>query len=125
MIFVFGSNLGGYHGKGAALTALKHHGAVMGQSEGLMGWSSYALPTCTWSFKPLPLDRIQIHVDEYLRFAREHPELQFKTTRVGCGLGKQKDSDIAPMFIGAPDNCFFDELWKPYLGETHEYWGSY
>ena len=124
MIFVFGSNTRGAHGKGAALTALKYHSAVYGQAHGLQG-ESYAIATCNGTFKPLNLPIIRHEVEHFMQFAKTHPELNFKVTRVGCGLGRYKNEDIAPMFTHAPDNCFFDEQWQPYLGETHAYWGTY
>ena len=43
-IFVFGSNLAGRHGKGAALFAKQNHGAIYGQNMGLQR-NSYAIPT--------------------------------------------------------------------------------
>ena len=124
MIFVFGSNTAGRHGKGAALTAKKHHGAIQGQCIGMMG-NSYAIPTCNHAFQPLPLEIILVNTQWFLKYAYEHSRLQFQVTRIGCGLAYYHDKDIAPMFAGAPDNVFFDETWRPYLGETHEYWGTY
>jgi len=103
-IFVFGSNLGGRHGKGAALSALQHHGAIYGQGIGLQG-SSYAIPTKDAKLQTLPLDEIQTHVDEFLAFARANPQVRFQVTAIGCGLAGYKPSQIAPMFKGAPGNC--------------------
>jgi hypothetical protein len=124
MIFVFGSNTGGRHGKGAAYTALKSHGAIYGQGQGIQG-ESYALPTCDKNFRPLPLIAIQFNVERFLGYAMGDSKLKYKVTRIGCGLGGYQDKDIAPMFKHAPQNVFFDEQWRPYLGEDHEYWGTY
>lgn len=124
MIFVFGSNIMGRHGKGAALIALKEHGAIPGKGHGIMG-NSYALATCGRNFEPLPLIMIQANVERFMGYAYGNLDLKYQVTRVGCGLGRYHNRDIAPMFAHAPDNCFFDDQWKPYLGDRHEYWGTY
>lgn len=103
-IFVFGSNLAGRHGKGAALHARKYCGAVYGQGEGLQG-SSYAIPTKDANLQTLPLDTIAVHVAVFLEFAFAHPELHFQVTPIGCGLAGYKPRDIAWMFdLPAPKN---------------------
>ncbi len=112
-IFVFGSNRAGVHGAGAAAFAHKHHGAVYGQGEGLQG-ASYAIPTKDWAIHTLPLSAIAVHVSTFLEFARSHPELEFVVTRIGCGLAGYTDTDIAPMFVGAPDNCILPNGWRDY-----------
>lgn len=122
LIFVFGSNLAGKHGAGAAKFAAKHKGAIYGQGEGLQ-WRSYALPTKDWHIKTLPLDQVETHVKHFINCARTNPHLEFQVTRIGCGLAGFKDEQIAPLFINAPDNCWFDEAWKPWLGESRKYWG--
>lgn len=103
-IFVFGSNLAGIHGAGAARSALAMFGAVWGVGVGLQG-RSYAIPTKDERIQTLPLNRIRPYVDQFLEFARAHPEMNFQVTRIGCGLAGYTDSDIAPMFKEAPDNC--------------------
>lgn len=124
MIFVFGSNRAGIHGAGAAKYARQYHGAVIGVGEGLKG-TSYALPTMTHQITPLPLGAIQQHVQTFLKFAQDNPQLVFQVTRVGCGLGGQEDFHIAPMFEEAPDNCTFDLHWKTWLGTEKEFWGTF
>lgn len=127
MIFVFGSNRSGIHGAGAALYAKKHEGAIQGIGEGLVG-NSYALPTKGYKIEKLPILEIHAHVETFLEFALDHPGADFKVTRVGCGLGGHKDSNIAPMFRTAPENCLFDEYWKPWLdhyGKKRRYWGTF
>lgn len=114
MIFVFGSNLAGRHGLGAALHARKHHGAIYGRGFGPQG-DAYAIPTKDRSIRTLPLGRIREYVQDFLDHAREYPELQFQITRIGCGLAGYHDRDIAPMFRNAPSNCHFDPAWKEYL----------
>lgn len=102
-IFVFGSNLAGRHGKGAALDAVRHYGAIYGQGVGLQG-RSYAIPTKGRTLARLPLGAIRYYVTEFLIFAVEHPELEFHVTAVGCGLAGYKPEQIAPMFTPRPHN---------------------
>jgi hypothetical protein len=113
-IFVFGSNLAGIHGAGAALVAYRHYGAKFGKGVGLSG-TSYALPTKDKQIKSLPLRDIKGNVETFLEFAKEHDKSFFFITRIGCGLAGFKDSQIAPMFLGAPTNCSFPSVWKKYI----------
>lgn len=108
MVFVFGSNLAGRHGAGAARFAKLQHGAIYGQGEGLQG-RSYAIPTKDERIETLALSRIQIYVDHFLRFARGSPHLQFKVTPIGCGLAGYTPAQITPMFEDAPANCVFED----------------
>ena len=110
MIFVFGSNLAGKHGAGAALHARKEHGAIYGQGKGLQG-TSYAIPTKDANIETLPLSEIQKYVEEFKIFAMKHPELLFIVTRIGCGLAGYTDKQIAPMFKNSPSNCRLPEGW--------------
>ena len=96
-IFVFGSNLAGRHGKGAALEAKNKWGAIYGQGIGLQG-RSYAIPTKDGRLQPLDLDEIDDFVDEFLDFAKIHPEYNFILTPIGCGLTGYKYEQIAPLF---------------------------
>lgn len=98
-IFVFGSNLRGYHGAGAARTALQF-GAEMDNGRGLCG-QTYALPTKDGHIQTLSLMTIKYYVDEFISYATKHPEYTFLVTRVGCGLAGFKDEHIAPLFIDA------------------------
>ncbi len=121
-IFVFGSNTAGRHGAGAALTALRRFGAIPAQGEGLQG-RSYGIPTKDRKLRVLPLYSVAHYVERFLNFAQNNPELNFYVTRIGTGLAGYKDEDIAPMFVSeeAPENCFFDVEWKPWLGEEFQY----
>ncbi|MBO4871381.1 MAG: hypothetical protein J5565_05310 [Muribaculaceae bacterium] len=94
-VFVFGSNLDGFHGGGAARVARNKFGAVWGQGVGLQG-QSYAIPTMQGG-----VDTIKPYVDEFIRFAKAHPELTFYVTRIGCGIAGFKDHEIAPLFTEA------------------------
>lgn len=94
-IFVFGSNLAGRHGGGAAAMAMRQFGAVYGQGVGLQG-NSYAIPTMQGG-----VETIRPYVDEFIRFAKDHKGLRFFVTRIGCGIAGFNDEDIAPLFIEA------------------------
>lgn len=111
MIFVFGSNLAGRHGKGAALHARQVHGAKYGVGVGPTG-NAYAIPTKDENIQTLPLDRIAPYVADFLEYARENQHLQFEVTRIGCGLAGYTDSQISPMFSGAPENCNLPDGWR-------------
>ncbi|MDT5059874.1 MAG: hypothetical protein QOH63_333 [Acidobacteriota bacterium] len=118
-IFVFGSNLSGRHGRGTAQSAREHHGAVSGKGVGLQG-TSYAIPTKDHGLRPIPLDQIAHYVRRFIEFAKEHSELTFEVTRVGCGLAGYSDKQMAPLFMGAPKNCQLPEEWKPFLQPVKE-----
>ena len=109
-IFVFGSNLAGIHGAGAARTALGY-GAQYGQGIGLQG-NSYAIPTKDASLHTLPLDVIQYYVTHFLLEAKSRPDLQFFVTRIGCGLAGYTDDQIAPFFKHASENCELPHGWR-------------
>lgn len=94
-VFVFGSNLAGHHGGGAARVALNKFGAVWGQGVGLQG-QSYAIPTMQGG-----VETIKPYVDEFIEFAKNHPMLKFYVTRIGCGIAGFKDEEIAPLFSKA------------------------
>lgn len=113
-IFVFGSNLAGRHGAGAARSARLHHGAIYGQGVGRQG-NSYAIPTKDASLHTLPIDHIRPHVDIFINYARSNPNLTFQVTRIGCGLAGYHDRDIAPLFFGAPENCHLPSKWEEIL----------
>ena len=91
-IFVFGSNLQGMHGGGAARLAYNKFGAIWGQGVGLQG-QSYGIPTMHGG-----VDAIKPYVDEFIEFAKSHPEMTFLVTRIGCGIAGFKDEEIAPLF---------------------------
>ena len=94
-IFVFGSNLQGMHGGGAARIAYEEFGAIWGQGVGLQG-QSYGIPTMHGG-----VDVIKPYVDEFVNFAKSHPELKFLVTRIGCGIAGFRDEEIAPLFKDA------------------------
>ena len=112
-IFVFGSNLQGIHGKGAALHARSHHGAIPGKGEGHWGWS-YALPTrflCAGRMTTLSLAKIEMHIDIFIEYASAHFDYVFNVTRIGCGHAGYTDNQIAPLFDGSPNNVLLPQEW--------------
>ena len=106
-VFVFGSNLSGAHGGGAAKLAMKW-GAVWGQGVGLQG-QTYAIPTMQGG-----VETIRPYVDDFLSFARAHPELKFLVTEIGCGIAGFSVQEIAPLFIAALE----EEIDNVYLPES-------
>lgn len=106
-VFVFGSNLSGSHGGGAALVAYRKFGAIWGQGVGLQG-QSYGIPTMHGG-----VEKIKPYVDEFITFARQHQELVFLVTRVGCGIAGFTDEEMAPLFSEAKqlENVFLPRLW--------------
>ena len=101
-IFVFGSNLQGMHGGGAARLAYNRFGAVWGQGVGLYG-QTYAIPTMHGG-----VPAIRPYVDEFIVFAKAHPEFIFLVTRIGCGIAGFRDEEIAPLFkdaVEVPNIC--------------------
>lgn len=96
-VFVFGSNLQGIHAGGAAGTAYRKFGAIMGQGEGMQG-QSYAIPTMQGS-----VEAIRPYVDRFIALAREWDQTTFYVTRIGCGIAGYTDEQIAPLFADALD----------------------
>lgn len=106
-IFVFGSNLQGMHGGGAARIAYEKFGAIWGQGVGLQG-KTYAIPTMHG-----PISTIKPYVDEFIEFAKLHPSYRFLLTRIGCGIAGFKDEELAPLFVAALNlpNIYFPKEW--------------
>lgn len=94
-IFVFGSNLAGMHGGGAARVARLRFGAVLGNGVGIQG-QSYAIPTMQGG-----VETIRSYVDDFIAYAQQHPSLHFLVTPIGCGIAGFEPEDIAPLFEGA------------------------
>ena len=110
-VFVFGSNLAGMHGGGAARIAHLYFGAVMGNGDGIQG-QSYAIPTMQGG-----VDTIRPYVDKFIAYAKQHPDQHFLVTRIGCGIAGFSPDEIAPLFaeaaevenISLPDD-FWEEI---------------
>lgn len=118
-IFTFGSNLAGRHGAGAALRAKQVYGAKYGIGIGRMG-QSYAIPTKDHYLNTLPINVISNHVDDFYDYVKEHPQLTFYITRIGCGLAGYDDRDITELFICNYPNIVYDKQWEKYL-PNHRY----
>ena len=114
-IFVYGANEAGRHGAGAALWATKNRGARNGKIK--FYGQSYGIPTKDKWIMTLPLDKIKPYVDEFIEFAKEHPELKFQITPIGCGLAGYKPEQIAPMFKNVPNNCLLPEEFVEILND--------
>lgn len=112
-IFVFGSNLSGRHGKGAAKTAMKW-GAKYGQAAGLQG-RTYGIPTKDKAIRRvLTTTEIKPFVDDFIQFAKANPQLTFLVTEIGCGLSGYKPKEIAPLFaegINVPNIHLPERFW--------------
>lgn len=115
-IFVFGSNLAGRHGRGAAHAARLYYDAVYGVGEGPTG-RTYAIPTLDSRFQKRSLKDIKISIDKFIEYVIQNPHKDFFITMIGCGLANFKSSEIAPMFISLKDktNVSFPKPWKTYL----------
>lgn len=119
-VFVFGSNLAGIHGAGAAKFARLNYDAQWGVGHGPTG-TSYALPTKDKRVISLSLEDVHRYVDTFIEHARLHPDITFDVTCVGCGLAGFSHEEIAPMFINAPSNCRFSSVWERWL-PGRQYW---
>lgn len=113
-IFVFGSNLAGRHGAGAAKWALENKGAIYGQGIGMQG-DSYGIPTKDANIETLPLETIQRYVNLFKDYAYSHQHLTFQLTPIGCGLAGLTPAQIGPMFKGVTDNVMVPDEFLPYL----------
>ena len=115
-IFVFGSNLAGRHGKGAALVAKRFFGAKYGTGWGFTG-KCFAIPTKGYRIEILPLETIKRYIDTLFKKSQElEPKLTYLVTKVGCGYAGYKDSEIAPLFKGCDyRNTVFHIDWMEYL----------
>ena len=113
-VFVFGSNLAGYHAGGAARAAADQFGAKWGVGEGPTG-DAYAIPTMDKELAPRDLDDVSDSVQVFVMHAKSRSGQRFFVTRIGCGIAGFDDSEIAPLFRDAPDNCSFAEMWRQWL----------
>lgn len=114
-IFVFGSNLAGIHGAGAAKAAHLYKDADYGVGIGFTG-KAYAIPTKDYDIETLPMTAIQFFVKQFAHVSHHLRQTEFFVTRVGCGLAGYTDAQIAPLFKYCnPQNCSMPENWKEYL----------
>ena len=117
-VFVFGSNLAGRHGTGAALHARTHFGAIYGRGVGRQG-NSYAIPTKDKALNTLPVICIAEYVDDFIGYAADHFEEAFTVTEVGCGLAGYKPEQIAMLFENSPENVNLPESFKRIIKENN------
>lgn len=124
-VFVFGSNLAGIHGAGAAKRARLAYGAKVGVGIGLEG-RSYALPTKDKWLMTLPNEQIQKYIREFCRFAEANPGKRFFLTKVGCGLAGLSESLVTLMFIreSPPLNVIIPEDWWQDF-PNHQYYAGF
>jgi hypothetical protein len=122
-IFVFGSNLAGVHGAGAAAFAVKEKGAIWSQGVGLQG-NSYGIPTKDYNIQTLPLERVKYFVDQFIEFAEKNPEMTFEVTAIGCGLAGFTAEQIAPLFSKSPQNCTLPEQFAKIIDWKGATWVS-
>ena len=115
-VFVFGSNLAGIHGAGAAQFAYQELGFPLYQGEGLApNKKAYAFPTKGYSIQTLPLYSIKASIVLFYNTLINNEDLTFYMSRVGCGLAGYKDSDIAPLFKRIKGNIIYPTEWEEYL----------
>lgn len=119
-IFVFGSNLKGVHGAGAALHARKNFGAQLGVGFGRTG-DAYAIPTKSTPYVTMSLPEIEPYIYQFVLYAKDNPMLTFKVTAIGTGLAGYRHDVIAKLFKGSPRNCVFDKRWESILGNEYRY----
>lgn len=113
--FVFGSNLAGRHGAGAARAALEKYGAVYGVGVGRMGRglaTCYAIPTKDERLVTLPEYIVRTYVNDFKRYAADNPDVVFVLTRVGCVLAEIDEVIMREMFQGCPSNVIKPEQWE-------------
>jgi len=101
-IFVYGANESFIHGAGAARLAKDRFGAIM--FKGPFNGQSYGICTKDFDINTLPVLKIKKYVEEFLNFAKNHPEFVFLVTKIGCGLAALSIEDIAPLFSEVPPN---------------------
>ncbi len=116
-VFVFGSNMAGQHGSGAARVASQHFGAVEGVGRGWAG-QSFAIPTLNEHIQQMPLSQIEHYVEDFKIYAKNHPKMKYFVTALGCGIAGYKVSEIAPLFKGIYHNVIFPESFKPYVEDN-------
>lgn len=107
-VFVFGSNTEGLHMAGAAAIAVKKFGAIVGQANGLQG-KSYAINTMSGE------EELINDIDDFLFFTKQHPELTFLLTEIGCGIAGYRPEQVAPYFADCPRNIILPQSFKDFL----------
>lgn len=109
-VFVFGSNLAGSHGGGAALQA-KQWGAIDGKGEGLAG-QTYAFPTLGKELEQLDHEHLTISRDNLYKHCETNPNKEFLLTKVGCGIAGYPEEYMKSLFTNPPKNLVLPDDWK-------------
>lgn len=120
LIYVFGSNLAGRHGKGSALTAKETYGAEYGVGEGRTG-RSYAIPTKDHYLRVRTLSDILTSILKFIDYAKANPDLTFRVAKVGCMNAGYDETQIAPYFSAAPSNCLLPDGWRDLYSEKYDF----
>lgn len=99
VIFVFGSNTEGRHGKGAAKEALDYWGAKYGQARGLQG-NSYAIVTKSLKLgkRSVTLKSIESQVERLNRVVLQNPDCVFIISPLGTSLAGFTVDEIKGIF---------------------------
>lgn len=111
-IFVFGSNLAGRHGAGAAKYAREYFGAEYGVGIGRTGYA-YAIPTKDYVLKTLTLNAIERHIADFIQYAKANPDDEFILTPIGCGLAGYRRDQIKPLIekYSPSSNVIYTDSW--------------
>ncbi|MGB3204210.1 MAG: DUF4326 domain-containing protein [Crinalium sp.] len=127
-IFVYGTNVEGRHGKGAAKCAFGNYQhspgsigkwAVYGTAKGYMqGYegASYGIVTKELrSHKPaITIEQVRCQVKQFLAWAGDNPDKKCLVTMIGCSLAGFKVSEIVSLFsnVDIPANVALpQEFW--------------
>ena len=110
-LLVFGSNLAGRHGAGAAKQAHDQFGAQYGVGEGITG-QSYAFPTLGMRLEQLPMADLCAARDRLYKCCSIFPSTEFLLTKVGCGLAGYPESEMRALFVDPPANLILPEDWR-------------
>ena len=113
-IFVFGSNMGGFHKVDSSVIAYCNFGAEYGVGIGVTG-RSYAIPVKDRFINPMGLGEIKKYVDMFKEYTHSRPDLKFWVSEVGSIMKEYKAWDMARLFVGCNRNCNFPERWRQYL----------
>lgn len=110
-IFVFGSNLNGWHAGGAARQAKEKFGAIEGQSRGFQG-KSFAIPTLDTKMRKVPLWCICVHLIELRDYAQLTPNKEFLLTPIGTGIAGFTVEEIKSILPDFPENVKLVGDWE-------------
>lgn len=110
-VFVFGSNMAGRHGAGAALQAAQEWGAERGVGEGITG-QCYAFPTLGSHLELIPAHWLEQSRDKLYEACMARPDKRFLLTKVGCGIAGYPESLMRGLFENPPSNLILPEDWK-------------